>query len=136
MINRAVLVEGEIEINGTDTRVEFEVRKALTLQLKASKSLSVDVDDVNELIIKFKLGKWFKGIDFTQATINNRGDIRINERDNKLIYDQIINNIRRTTEFGEDEDGDGDISTEELSGDGIDDDEEEEGEEEGEEEAS
>lgn len=118
MINRAALVEGDIEINGVTRRVEFEIRQAITLRLRADKSLAIDPDDANELIIKFRIGKWFQGVDFATAILNSRGEIHINERKNKGLFSDIVANIRRTTEFGEDADNDGDLGGEEFAGDG------------------
>ncbi|SMF74599.1 hypothetical protein [Pseudobacteriovorax antillogorgiicola] len=120
LLNRAALVEGVIEIDSTTRRVEVEVRQLTPIKLKGTGGLQVDADDTNDMIIKFALGAWFVDVNLNTATVNTRGEIHINEKENRPLYDAILQNIRRSTKFGEDQDTDGQLDDDELVGDGDD----------------
>lgn len=117
LINRALVLEGQITIQGTRRQVEVQVREQLEVKLKASSdALKLDADSDTQLVLKFKLTDWFKNIDLSQAELGSRGDIQIDKTHNTAIYTQFLKNIRTSTFFGEDEDGDGDLSESEEKG--------------------
>ena len=126
MINRSAVVEGEVEINNVERRVEFEIRVPIKLALKGTKNFQVEQGATNALVVKFSVGAWFVGVDLSTAQVNPRGEIRINDVENKPLYDAIILNIQKSTKFGKDTDGSGGLDTDELLGDGDDEDDEDE----------
>ena len=88
--------------------------------MRGSTDFEVDSGATNVLLLNFELGAWFKDVAIAQATPTNRGEIHINTTSNKPLYDQILKNIRRSTRFGEDLDGDSILDDDEAVGDGTD----------------
>lgn len=118
--NRSILVTGNYALNDENYHFEFEVREPLEYILRGSEDFQVSAEEDNSLVIKFVIQEWFRGVALEEATVNDRGEIHINAGSNLELYALINKNIRRSTTFGKDEDGDGQLAEDESTGDGSD----------------
>jgi hypothetical protein len=64
----------------------------------------------HSLVVDFNLDNILQGIDFTRATKEPDGSIIISPKSsNKKLADRIKDNLEAAADFGEDDDGDGDL---------------------------
>lgn len=58
------------------------------------------------MVIDFALDRWFQNIDLSQATVDANGSIYINQSSNQEIMKVLRHNIRESSGFGRDMNGD------------------------------
>ena len=118
MINKSVVFSGKTTINGQKVNYDFATGEDFNFSLKGQGAIVVSANAKTDVVIKFDVTTWLNGVDLSGATVSSRGNIKIDTLNNKEIYDNIVINIKKSTKFGEDDDGDGDLEDDEEDGDG------------------
>ena len=119
MYGKSLYVNGlyvEDEDNTYYFQITYDAMKVLTMVSENGFFLTEDVH--NTINIAFDLEKWFKDIDFSQATKNDN-IIIVNRENNLEVLRQLYFNIRSELRFGRDKDNDGTLSDDEQDGKGA-----------------
>lgn len=87
--------------------VEFATSEELELEFENEAGFTID-GGVNSILIQLDLDKLFAGIDFSNATVDEDGVIRINDDSNAAITDMLVDKLEDAMEAEEDEDEDED----------------------------
>jgi hypothetical protein len=102
--------------------------------ISGAKGTSIEENLINDLVIAFRFSEWFqfnnpktndKDVDLSDA---GAGDIVIDKDSDEMIKhirDVIKENIKKSADFGKDEDGDGELAEDEDSEEDAEDDKEE-----------
>lgn len=113
LFNHSVYVAGSVTMNGTAVPFTYALRLSEEFKIRGPKGAAVQPDVANALVVSFNPSTWFAGIDFSAATRNASGTIVIDENNNTSLLDSIKEKIKDSTEFGKDEDGDGELEEDE-----------------------
>lgn len=118
LLNNAIYIAGTVEVDGLAVPLTLSMRTEEEFKLMGLNAFKVEPTIASALTIAFNPMLWFEGLDFSTAEINASGTIDISEVSNVEIYKSIRRNVKSSTKFGKDDDGDGDLGDEEVSGDG------------------
>ncbi len=106
----SMLVALDIPRDGADTlKIEFSTSAELQLELEREEGFQLDGGALNQMLVLFNLDSLIDNIDFSQATVDADGVIRINESSNTDLALQIASNFHHSMEAGEDHDHDEEI---------------------------
>lgn len=118
LLNHSVLVEGSADVGGTPQTFRFLLDTTEEIRLMGAGAVKVAGGLENQMTIAFDVSGWFAGVDLSQATVGADGVVAITELENAAIWQQVKDRLKRSTRFGQDEDGDGKLGDEESEGDG------------------
>lgn len=134
------LYDNSIVLSGTysgpisgETAVDMDISISFDLDeefiLSSANGMSLDESMINEIIVAFRLNKWFhfhnsetnsSSIEFDSVVKESYGEsgfrIRLDDNstdDNGLIWEVIKKNIKESADFGEDSDEDGELDSDE-----------------------
>jgi len=107
---KSIFVSFDIPRDGADTlKVEFSTSAEIELQLERDAGFQLEGGVLNQMLVLFNLDSLIDSIDFSQATADADGIIRINEASNTDLALQIASNFHHSMEAGEDHDHDEEI---------------------------
>lgn len=118
LLNNAIYLAGTAMVNGTATPFTASFRVDEEFKLMGTGALKVDPTATNALTVAFNPTAWFSMVDFTAAILDATGTVVVSKDSNPAIWKLIRENIKRSTKFGEDKDGDGELKENETEGDG------------------
>ena len=120
LLNHSVYVSGTVSA-GVSAPVTFVFRTRVDEEFKlmGAGSIKMEASAVNNVTVAFDVKSWFSGANLVAATQDADGIIYIDDKNNKQLYESIRTSIKKSTKFGEDKDGDGDIAEAESAGDGL-----------------
>lgn len=118
LLNNAVYLAGTATVNGTATPFTASFRVDEEFKLMGTGALKIDPSVTNALTVAFNPATWFLMVDFSAATVDATGTIVITPDSNPGIWQLIRENLKRSTKFGEDNDGDGELKADESAGGG------------------
>lgn len=111
------VLEGDITISIKATKVTDNVEQAIEftsnddfeLEIEPAGGFYLTQGSLHQILMVIDLDALFTGVDFTSATADSDGVIRINETSNSSLADIIENNLEDALEAGEDDDDDDEI---------------------------
>jgi hypothetical protein len=119
----SMLIEGSFTPeSGSTVKLNMSYEFGEEFKIRGSKGVDISSDTVNEMVIAFRLDRWFEfdnaetnsdGADLTSLAT---GDIAIDKDSDdaaKDIREVIKENVKVSADFGKDEDGDGELSNDE-----------------------
>ena len=118
LLNNAVYLAGTATVNGTTIPFTASFRVDEEFKLMGTGALKIDPSVTNALTVAFNPTSWFKTVDFSLATVDATGIIVVSSDSNPVIWKLIRENLKRSTKFGEDKDGDGELKVDESAGGG------------------
>ena len=89
--------------------IEYSNQEDLEVEFERDAGFSLDGGSLSQFLVLLDLDKLFSGVDFSSADTDNDGTIRINVNSNSSLAAQIKNNLYKSLDAGEDDDGDDDI---------------------------
>ena len=96
--------------NGAEiSKIEFSSTDSLEFEIEPNGGFTLDANALNKMLVLFNLDILFDGIDFSQATKDSDGVIRINANSNTSIASVISNRLDESFDAGEDDNDDGEI---------------------------
>ena len=116
MQERSAYIFGSVEVEGSLVPFEFSTFKTIKFSLKGDGVMDFRAGGVNQLLVRFDVDSWLSGLDFSLASRSEDGVIEINEYQNLDLYESILVNMKHSTKFGDDLDGDGELSFAEEDG--------------------
>lgn len=118
LLNYSIYLAGTVDIGGTATSFSLSFPYNEKFKMFSTKGAAMEPGVSNKLVIAFKPVDWFAGIDFSTATKDAAGSIVIDDKSNLELLNAIKKNIKSSTHFGKDNDGDGKLKDDESDGDG------------------
>lgn len=118
LLNNSVYVAGTVDIAGTPTPFTVSLRIDEEFKLMGTNAFKVDPAVANSLTVAFDPTVWFAGVDLSTGVADASGTIVIDNVSNEGLFASIRKNLKASTKFGEDEDGDGELGADEEDGDG------------------
>ena len=91
------------------TRIEYSTSQEMEYELENEAGFAIEEGSLNQILVVVNLDAMFEGVDFSLASADMDGVVRINEDSNSDIASIIFQNLEDFMEGGEDEDGDGEI---------------------------
>jgi len=95
-------VEGTATVGGVDFKFEFTSKDDSEYEVENPKGLPVNPGDAVSFVLQIDLKSLFSGVDFTTASVDADGVIRINENSNPNLQDLIEENFDNVMDFDED----------------------------------
>jgi len=95
-------INGTATIGGVNFRFEFISKDDSEYEVENPNGLPVNPDDAVTFVLQIDLASLFSGVDFTTATVDADGVIRINENSNSNLQDLIEENFDDIMDFDED----------------------------------
>jgi hypothetical protein len=89
--------------------IEFTTDDDFELEIERSEGFYLTEGSLHQILMVIDLDALFTGVDFSNATADNDGVIRINENSNTQLAEIIKNNLEGAFEAGEDDDDDDEI---------------------------
>lgn len=120
ILGNVFAIKGTYTKDGSSTPFEIDWHAALNFRLTGDSAFTVSAGENSTMIIDFAIDRWFENIDLSQATVDANGTIYINKNTNQAIMKELRRNIRESTGFGRDMDGDKSLNKEERKGKGQD----------------
>ena len=127
MMNRSLMLTGQITVAGVVRSFEIWHEADEDFLMSGPNGITIDPGTAsNDLVVDFNLDNILQGVDLTTATYdpvtgNYTGDYAISpgstQQANKNLSEIIKDNLKAAADFGEDEDGDGDLEESEDTGD-------------------
>jgi hypothetical protein len=90
-------------------RYEYSNNQEMEYELENESGFVLDEGTLNQILVIVDLDAMFDGVDFSAATADMDGIVRINEDSNVDLASQIMQNLSDFMEGGEDNDDDGEI---------------------------
>ena len=118
LLNNAVYLAGTATVNGALIPFTASFRVDEEFKLMGTGALKIDPSVTNALTVAFNPASWFKLVNFSGATVDATGTIVVSSDSNQGIWQIIRENLKRSTKFGEDKDGDGELKVDESAGGG------------------
>jgi hypothetical protein len=118
MLNSSVYVAGTVLVGSSPTPFAVSLRIDEEFKLMGAGALKVDPSISNALNVAFDPAVWFAAVDFSTASVDATGTIVVSDASNQELWQVVRDNLKRSTKFGEDEDGDGELKEDEAEGDG------------------
>lgn len=116
----SLILEGQYTATSSEP-ITFKLTAALDeeIELKAdpAQSLEINADTMNDLIIAFRLRQWFNFTNdgtFSNAPVVD-GQLILDSENNlqSALLEEILENIKASADFGEDENDDGELGSDE-----------------------
>lgn len=101
-----------------DFKLSAAIEEEIELKADPSQGLTIDADTMNNVIIAFRLRQWFAFTNtgpFTTNALSDDGKLILDtaiDEENTLLK-QVLKNIKRSADFGEDSDNDGELGSDE-----------------------
>ncbi len=111
-------IQGTVMRDGAPVPFAVEWNIALNFRLFGDGAFAVAPGADNTLSIGFDVHSWFAGIDWASATVDADGTIYVDRSANREIMRQVHRNMKSSTVFGRDQDGDGKLGATESAGKG------------------
>ena len=92
-------INGTATVAGVDFQFEFTSKVDAEFKIENPDGVSVNPDDIVTFVLQIDLPSLFGGVDFSTATIDADGVIRINDNSNANIQDIIENNFEDVMDF-------------------------------------
>lgn len=89
-------------------KVEFSTSAKIELEIEQQGGLQIDGGSLTQILVLLKLDALFTSIDFSLATVDSDGVIRINETSNTGLFNSIKSNLGAAFEFDDDHDEESD----------------------------
>lgn len=118
LLNNAIYLAGTVLVNEVATPFTASFRIDEEFKLMGTGALKIDPTVTNALTVAFNPTVWFSMVDFSAATLDATGTIVISKDSNAGLWQSIRENVKRSTKFGEDQDGDGELKEAESEGGG------------------
>lgn len=119
LLNHSVYLEGTVDIAGVATPFKFAFDMSEQFKMFSAQGAPVVAGAANNLVVAFQPALWFANVDFSSGIKDAAGVIIIDKNSNPELLKAIKHNIKSSTKFGKDDDGDGELKEEESDGDGA-----------------
>lgn len=94
---------------GDSVTVEFSTQDELEFEFEKDNGFELDSSVLKNILVLINLDVLFDGVDFSSAPTDTDGVIRINDTTNTSLAQKIKDNLEKSCEVGEDDDGDDEI---------------------------
>lgn len=129
LLNNSIYMVGTVDLAGVATPFKLAFPFSEEFKLMSTAGAVMSPGAANSLVIAFQPKNWFVGVDFSVGVKDAAGVIVIDDVNNASLLKAVKKNIKSSTKFGKDEDGDGELKADESDGDGQEAVEQEEAEE-------
>ncbi len=116
LLNNAVYIAGKVLLGGVAIPFTISMPIEEEFKLMGAGAFKVDPTLNNALTIAFDPAGWFSAVDFSKAVKDGLGSITISDSLNADIYEALLDNLKRSTRFGDDKDHDGKLKSDEAEG--------------------
>lgn len=106
---QTISIKATFTKDNVDFPVEFTSNDDFELEIEREQGFSLTEGELSQILIVIDLDALFSGVDFSTASVDDDGVIRINESSNPSLSDIIENNLENALEAGEDDDDDNEI---------------------------
>jgi hypothetical protein len=86
------------DMNDAEWDVEFSTNASFEIEFEDEDGLQLDGNSLNSVLVLFDLDRLFQGVDFSAASADGDGVIRINENSNSAIAATIRSNFKESFE--------------------------------------
>jgi hypothetical protein len=115
MLNHSALIIGTYQGQGFEIRLNQEEK----FRLMGAGAMQFVAGESNQIAIVFDVSAWMSGVDFAGAEVDPLSNlILVDDQHNPTIYQLVKKNLKSKTRFGKDDDGDGELESDEEAGDG------------------
>jgi len=104
---KTLIVEFNYSLNGADpVTIEISTSRELEFEVDIQSNVDLSATSISNILVLFDLDQLLSGIDFSSATADSNGVIKINETSNTGLYAAIASNLHYVLKAGEDDDHD------------------------------
>lgn len=107
---KSVFMAFDVPRDGQDTlKVEYSYSGEMEIEIEREAGFTIGTGGLNQMLVLLDLDALVGSIDFSQATVDGDGIIRLNETSNSTLADIIDSSFDTAMEGGKDDDDDDEI---------------------------
>jgi len=96
-------------IGGSPITIEYSLQDEFQFEIEDQDGFKLEAGDLKQFLVLLNLDALFDGIDFSSATPDGDGIVRINSNSNSHLAEQMGSNLEDILDVGEDADNDNEI---------------------------